>query len=283
MKIVVSFSGGRTSAYMGWWLKYHTDHELKFVFMNTGWELPETLDFLRECDQRWNLDLVWLEAVINHNGRGRGFGTKHKVVSYETASRGGGNTPFQSMVPKYGIPNVSYPHCSRELKENCFLSYTKSAGIDKHAIAIGIRSDEVDRVSPDYKKKNLVYPLITMNPTRKSDVKWWWQQQAFDLGIFDYQGNCSNCYKKSFRSLCTIMQETPEAFEFTARMEREHGLSGHNEDGTERVFFRGNRSTEDLRILLNDPSFKPQTESNAVQKDMFWDSTGGCSESCEVF
>ena len=38
-------------------------------------------------------------------------------------------------------------------------------------------------------------------------------------------------------------------------------------------------STDDLRMLLNDPSFKPQTESRAVQKDMLWDATGGCSES----
>lgn len=67
--IVVSFSGGRTSAYMAsLLLKQHDRKNLMFVFANTGKENPETLDFINECDKRWGLNVVWLEAkVLNYD------------------------------------------------------------------------------------------------------------------------------------------------------------------------------------------------------------------------
>ena len=52
----ISFSGGRTSAYMLWRvLQAHggtlPDH-IKVVFANTGKEMPETLDFVRDCGEQ---------------------------------------------------------------------------------------------------------------------------------------------------------------------------------------------------------------------------------------
>ena len=45
-KILVSFSGGETSAYMIYYLlKKYPKHKYKFVFMNTGEENEETLIF----------------------------------------------------------------------------------------------------------------------------------------------------------------------------------------------------------------------------------------------
>jgi 3'-phosphoadenosine 5'-phosphosulfate sulfotransferase (PAPS reductase)/FAD synthetase len=56
---VISFSGGRTSAYM---LRKVLDaHEGELppdvfvVFADTGKERPETLDFVRECSKRWGV------------------------------------------------------------------------------------------------------------------------------------------------------------------------------------------------------------------------------------
>jgi hypothetical protein len=56
--IQVSFSGGRSSAMMAKIMLDNYDRdELIFMFANTGKELPETLDFVNECDIRWAL--IW--------------------------------------------------------------------------------------------------------------------------------------------------------------------------------------------------------------------------------
>ena len=79
--IQVSFSGGRSSAMMAKiMVDNYTNDELIFTFANTGKELPETLDFVNDCDKAWNLNVVWIEyCPIN----------KFKVVDYESASRDG--------------------------------------------------------------------------------------------------------------------------------------------------------------------------------------------------
>ena len=61
----ISFSGGRTSAYMlyrvieayGGTLPEH----IKVLFANTGREMPETLDFVQACSEQWNVPITWLE------------------------------------------------------------------------------------------------------------------------------------------------------------------------------------------------------------------------------
>ncbi|GJQ04626.1 phosphoadenosine phosphosulfate reductase domain-containing protein [Capnocytophaga canimorsus] len=66
--ILITFSGGRTSAFMAVFCKerYKNDN-LLFVFVNTGKERSETLDFVNQCDKYFNLNLVWLEAdITNH-------------------------------------------------------------------------------------------------------------------------------------------------------------------------------------------------------------------------
>ena len=56
---VINFSGGRSSAYM---TKRLIDEKgannFIITFQNTGKEMPETLDFINECDKKWNLKIV---------------------------------------------------------------------------------------------------------------------------------------------------------------------------------------------------------------------------------
>ena len=62
--IQISFSGGRTSAYMlHHILEANGDlpDRVQVTFANTGREMPETLDFVQECSQRWGLKVTWLE------------------------------------------------------------------------------------------------------------------------------------------------------------------------------------------------------------------------------
>ncbi|GAG65159.1 unnamed protein product, partial [marine sediment metagenome] len=103
MKIISSFSGGKTSAYMTIKLK-EMYQDLIVIFANTGQENDETLDFVNKCDMEYDLGVVWLQALVNFKER---KGSSFCKVSYRTADRDG--FIFEKMIEKYGIPNKAYP------------------------------------------------------------------------------------------------------------------------------------------------------------------------------
>jgi len=283
----VSFSGGRTSAYMAKWLidNKSDEYELNFIFANTGLEDERTLRFVNDCDKRWGLNLVWVEAVVHHNER---KGSTHKVVTFETASRNG--EPFEQVVKKYGIPNKDYPHCNRELKLNSMNSYIKEKFNEKPPFAIGIRVDEIDRINPDYNDKKLLYPLVFWHPTTKEQIRYWWAGQDFDLEVPEHYGNCVTCWKKSDRKLMTIAKHEPERFDFMARMERDYSFSGakmYDDAGNEltRRWFRKYRTTSDIIASSREPFNEFVDYMPELQYSMFdeLDQSGGCSESCDIY
>ncbi len=278
-KLFVSFSGGRTSGFMAWWItqNFSDQFEIVVVFANTGSEANETLDFVDQCDREWGLGVVWVEAVVHHDER---KSCTHKVVDYQSASRN--HEPFEEVIKKYGIPNTSFPHCTRELKLNPMLSYIRSLGWKDFTTAIGIRADEVDRMNANYRENKFWYPLVKMGVTKR-DVNNWWSEQPFQLELKEHQGNCEFCWKKSDRKLFTLIHENPDTFSFPRRMEDEHAYSGAGEDP--RVFFRQNRSTDQM-IEQSRQVFTPFTEGDdALQQPLFEMDIpgGGCSESCEAF
>lgn len=219
--LVVSFSGGRTSAYMAWRLLQVVPRDkLVFVFANTGKENEETLKFVHECDKRWGLGVVWIEAEVSKE---KGVGTSYRVVDFETASRNG--KPFWDMFEKYGLPNNMAPHCTRELKQAPIYKFVKDLfKDDPYQMAIGMRYDERKRINQRRANKfNWVYPLTHWWPTAKIQVRDFWRQSEFDLGLEDYQGNCDLCFKKSRKKRLRIMQENPEKIEWWAKMEEACG------------------------------------------------------------
>ena len=57
--ILISFSGGRTSAFMAKFCKeYYCNDNLLFCFANTGKEREETLDFVHQCDKQFDLNVL---------------------------------------------------------------------------------------------------------------------------------------------------------------------------------------------------------------------------------
>lgn len=88
-KLLVSFSGGETSAYMAQWLwnNKRDEYDMIFVFANTGQENEETLKFVRDCEKLFKFKCVWIEAKVFHNER---KGNSFKIVDYISASRNGG-------------------------------------------------------------------------------------------------------------------------------------------------------------------------------------------------
>jgi 3'-phosphoadenosine 5'-phosphosulfate sulfotransferase (PAPS reductase)/FAD synthetase len=110
---LISFSGGRTSAYL---LKHVLDAyggtlpaNVLACFANTGKEMPQTLDFVRDCGQRWNVSIVWLE--YDPAGETQ---RKFRVVDHASASRQG--EPYEALLRerKY-LPNPVTRFCTTTL------------------------------------------------------------------------------------------------------------------------------------------------------------------------
>jgi hypothetical protein len=247
---LVSFSGGKTSAFMSRFLQTHyPQREVVFAFANTGKEREETLEFVNECDVRWGLQVVWLEAVINPEF---GKGTTHKVVSFEAAARNG--EPFEAMIAKYGIPNAAFKHCSRELKARVIASYVKNdLGWQECETAIGIRADEAYRINrQEAGKRGWVYPLTDEIPTNKKIVNQWWERQPFTLHLKEHEGNCDLCWKKSDKKLVRLATESPQRLAWWDEMERKYSTLQipHRQRLAEPAyFFRGNKSAADLMLV----------------------------------
>lgn len=275
-KLSVSFSGGRTSAYMTKMLldNYSDQYDFLVLFANTGQEHPLTLEFVKRCDDEWGFNTVWIEAVVNPE---EGKGIRHKVVTFETASRDG--KPFEDVTVKYGVANQLQPFCSKYLKQYPIDSYLKSVGAIKNQMAIGIRADEKKRVSKtsEAKRRNIVYPLVDWMPTTKDYIVDWFSRQAFDLEIQEMYGNCVWCWKKPISLHLKLIKRMPEAFDFPRRMEKENGLV-RAENNDPYVFFWGKRSTDDLFAIA-----EHDTQMGLFDEIIAQDAGSECGESCEVY
>ena len=112
---LISFSGGRTSGFMLWNIINAYDgklpEDIHVVFANTGKEAPETLDFVHEVSQKWDIKIHWLEMYL---GKERPI-YRTREVTYETAARNG--EPFEELLDhrKY-LPNPVTRFCTSELK-----------------------------------------------------------------------------------------------------------------------------------------------------------------------
>lgn len=261
--LLISFSGGKTSAYMTHYILNNlTDkYNCLVVFANTGRENEETLEFVRDCDVYLGFNTVWLEAVIRHGRKS----TTYKQTEFQNASRDG--QPFEAMIQKYGIPNMDFPHCTRELKIRPIHAFAKEYfGGEDYVSAIGIRSDEVDRIQ----QGAFIYPLIKLG-IRKEDVNNFWEQMFFTLNLPEYKGNCAECWKKSFKKLNRIATEG--GGEWIERMEKKYsGFIPESQKAGRKLpvnFFRGNKNWNDIKNL-NKTEAKDEVPN-------------GCSESCEAF
>ena len=147
---IINFSGGRTSAYMTKRLIDEGLTDYIVIFQNTGKEMPQTLDFINECDKRWNLNIVWLEYR---------YGNNFEVVTYETASRDG--RPFEELIQykKHFLPNIMTRYCTDQLKIQTLRRYLQSIGIKEWTNYNGIRFDEPRRWSK--KIQNLLLVIFS--------------------------------------------------------------------------------------------------------------------------
>lgn len=242
---IINFSGGRTSAYMTKKLIDSGLTDYLVVFQNTGKEMPQTLDFINECDKRWNLNIVWLEYR---------YGANFEVVTYETASRDG--RPFNELIAwNKCLPNTMLRFCTKDLKINTLKRYCKSIGIKKWDHYVGIRYDEPRRWSKDSnlpKYMTVFHPLVKMKAT-KEDVLEWWKDQEFNLAINEPYGNCDCCFLKGKGKLSIIAKEKPELLDWWIEKETMIGKTFKKEISYKTL---KEKSLNQTGLWDGDPSFE---------------------------
>lgn len=165
--IVVSFSGGKSSAYLCWLMENHHDYKHRkkhYVFANTGRELDSTIVFARGWMRDYlEAPLYVIEAKVYPDER---KATGYTIIDdWNNISMDG--EPFEAVISKYGLPSIAFPHCTRELKINPIKAFIREhLGLqkDEYVEAIGMRFDEPKRVKND---PNYIYPLYDLGVTKQ--------------------------------------------------------------------------------------------------------------------
>jgi 3'-phosphoadenosine 5'-phosphosulfate sulfotransferase (PAPS reductase)/FAD synthetase len=214
------------------------------TFQNTGKEMPQTLEFINECDKRWNLNIVWLEYDRLE---------KFRVVDYATASRDGG--PFTELIEKNKgyLPSQAQRYCTRVLKIETLQKYLKSLGVTEYTSFNGIRYDEPRRWAKiNATDLDIELPLVKWKTT-KADVLSWWEQQPFDLMVNEPYGNCDGCFLKGKGKLSIIAKEKPELFDWWIKHETESGNTFKKEISYQQI---KDKAQSQLGLWDDDPSFE---------------------------
>ena len=222
--VCVSFSGGRTSAFMLYKIleaqNWVLPERCKVVFTNTGREMPETYDFVQRCSDEWGVPVTWLEyRVIRDEEKNKNRHT-FEIVNHNSASRNG--EPFEALVrARKTLPNNFQRFCTVEMKILTIKRYLKSVGWKRWFNTVGIRADEQHRLkeSPDKDIINL-YPLALANHSKK-DVMAFWKQQPFDLKVTAGFGNCDGCFLKSEKNIAALWRLHPERAEWWVKLEED--------------------------------------------------------------
>jgi hypothetical protein len=151
-------------------------------------------------------------------------------------------------------------------------SYIRSIGWNKgqYITAIGIRSDEIDRVDENFQQKLYWYPLIDLEMTKEKIILWW-KNQEFDLTVPEHLGNCTWCWKKSLRKHLTLAKNHSEIFDVPEYFEENY--KNHGAGSGDRRFFRKRMEVKDIKEM----SKLPFNEFEDIDK------SDGCSESCEAY
>lgn len=287
---VVLFSGGRTSGYM---LRHLLDtipnYREKFItiFCNTGREMPQTLDFVNEVEESWEVPIVWLEydrkpaaeippGIYPTSRRNKNLAgaaargeTAHwfRKVDYYTASRKG--RPFDTLLQWMSVlPNVVSRGCSMQLKIRTAMRYLFAQGLKEYSSFIGIRKDEALRSVQILANcdtfEHPKFPLIEEGITEK-EVLNFWAKNDFDLQLRSYEGNCDLCFLKSKYKRVVMARRNPEALKWWLNWETQKSNVGHGAQ------FRKNEPYSLIAQLAQTPNenlparLRPQVE--AVEAD----------------
>ena len=244
---LISFSGGRTSGFMlyqilqAWGGKLPDD--VHVTFANTGKEMPQTLDFVRDCGDHWGVKIHWLEMDVDYS-KPKEEMIFYREVNHKTASREG--EPFAKLIDHWNkiratkeknkiyveqgmgmLPNPRARFCTDYLKIRAMRDFAKKKGYKQFTNVMGLRYDEPKRVAKQdrYTTRNRMaqMPMYEAKHT-KADVHRFWEESNFDLQLpiingESPHGNCDLCFLKSHNKIYSLIKEEPKKAEWWANQE----------------------------------------------------------------
>lgn len=217
---MISFSGGRSSAMMTKILCENLPEDERIIcFANTGKEAEQTLKFVHDFETNFGLKIHWLEYCPENH---------FKEVDYSSAARNG--EPYAALIEKRKFcPNPVARFCTTELKIRPIKKFMQWLGFSEWDNAVGIRFDEPERYARLAKSCarecwESIAPLYHLR-VRKQQVLQYWKDQAFDLELPEYLGNCDMCFLKSRHKLKRIISEEPDRVEWWKDQEEKTGTT----------------------------------------------------------
>tara|TARA_B110000285_G_C14945710_1_gene524221 strand:+ start:40 stop:921 length:882 start_codon:yes stop_codon:yes gene_type:complete len=275
----ISFSGGRTSAFMLHKVLEAHDGNLpdfaKVTFANTGKEMPQTLDFVNDVAQKWGVDIVWLERFAREarEDEKNKYVYETKIVDYKSASRNG--EPFAALIQaRQYAPNPIARFCTADLKIRAIKEYiVDMCGFETPYTAfVGIRGDEQRRavkLNGTIESGQERYLPLWLDGVSAKDVGDFWRNNDFDLGLPNNNGvtdwgNCDLCFLKGTGKKQSIIRERPELADWW--IEQEESLNKKVGDG---AFFR--KDTPSYRVMQT-----IALEQTNIFENMFTDESISC-------
>jgi hypothetical protein len=273
MNNVVSFSGGRTSAYLVHLMEQRRKEGLidnvYYVFMDTGAEHPKTYEFIRKCVEHFGIELTCLRALVNPE---KGIGVTYQEVSLVDCKPD--LQPWKDCTAKYGVPYVHGAFCTGRMKTDPYDKWCKDKfGKGNYISWLGIRFDEPRRL----KERDGIKYLAEISTMDKNSIIGWWKEQPFDLELSEWLGNCVFCLKKGTNKIALAQREEPEmAKEFHELLSSDNVRTlGERPAGNAAIY----RNWMTLPAIVE--AFEPFSDDEI--KGRMRGNTSACAESCEVF
>jgi len=210
---IVPVSGGKDSAALAIYIhENYPKLPAEYVFCDTGCELRETYDYLRQLEKVLDAEIQFVSAFDI-------YGIKQKLDQDPLADQ----TPFDHMLKiRYGdfLPSQKARWCTRELKIRPFENFV---GRDKAYSYIAIRADE-DRKGYTQKKNPKVSSKPNITPVypfkddgkRLHDILWILEESG--LGVPEYyqwrsRSGCYFCFYQQIGEWQGLSEMHPDLFE----------------------------------------------------------------------
>lgn len=245
VKHVLGLSGGKDSSALALYVKEtRPDLDVEYFFTDTGYELPETNEFIDQLEEKLGYIHRLNARSLNH-------------------IEGRGELDFKSMLKKHQnfLPSQRDRWCTIQLKLKPFERWADSLIADGYEIFnyVGIRADEPNRTG----LLTIDKPITTVMPFRedgivKSDIENILQRNGLELPAYyswRSRSGCSFCFYQKKIEWIRLKENHPELFEQAKEFEK----GDSNNVVGERFYWMG--KGEPLETL-EDPERRAQIIAN---------------------